>query len=131
SIARQIETELAEEIADFIQNNGQAPSLAAVLVGDDPASAVYVRNKSQACERVGIEGKLHRLPADTSEDQLLELVAQLNADDEINGILIQLPLPKQIRASRVLDAVHPLKDVDCFHPENVGLLWQGRPRFLP
>jgi methylenetetrahydrofolate dehydrogenase (NADP+)/methenyltetrahydrofolate cyclohydrolase len=131
SIASRIETELAEEIADFIQNNGAPPSLAAVLVGDDPASAVYVRNKSQACDRVGIEGKLHRLPAETTEEQLLELIAQLNADDDVNGILVQLPLPRHIRATRVLDAVHPLKDVDCFHPENVGLLWQGRPRFLP
>ena len=131
SIASRIEAELAEEIADFIQNNGAPPTLTAVLVGDDPASAVYVRNKSQACDRVGIEGKLHRMPADTTEEQLLDLIADLNADDEVNGILVQLPLPRQIRSHRVLDAVHPLKDVDCFHPENVGLLWQGRPRFLP
>ena len=131
SIASRIEAELAEEVADFIQNNGAPPSLTAVLVGDDPASAVYVRNKSQACDRVGIDGKLHRMPGDTSEEQLLDLIAELNADDEVNGILVQLPLPRQIRSTRVLDAVHPLKDVDCFHPENVGLLWQGRPRFLP
>jgi methylenetetrahydrofolate dehydrogenase (NADP+)/methenyltetrahydrofolate cyclohydrolase len=131
AIASRIEAELAEEVADFIQNNGAPPALTAVLVGDDPASAVYVRNKSQACERVGIEGKLHRMPTDTSEEELLDLIAELNADDEVSGILVQLPLPRQIRSSRVLDAVHPLKDVDCFHPENVGLLWQGRPRFLP
>jgi methylenetetrahydrofolate dehydrogenase (NADP+)/methenyltetrahydrofolate cyclohydrolase len=130
-IASQIETELAEEVADFIQNNGVAPKLAAVLVGDDPASAVYVRNKGLACERVGIDSVMHRLPAETGEEELLELVAKLNADDSVNGILIQLPLPSQIRATRVLDAVHPFKDVDCFHPENVGLLVQGRPRFLP
>jgi methylenetetrahydrofolate dehydrogenase (NADP+)/methenyltetrahydrofolate cyclohydrolase len=131
AIASRIEAELAEEVADFIQNNGAPPALTAVLVGDDPASAVYVRNKSQACERVGIEGKLHRMPTDTSEEELLDLIAELNADEEVSGILVQLPLPRQIRSSRVLDAVHPLKDVDCFHPENVGLLWQGRPRFLP
>ncbi len=131
SIATQIETELAEEVADFVQNNGVGPTLAAVLVGDDPASAVYVRNKRLACDRVGIESKMHRLPAETGEEELLELIAKLNADENINGILVQLPLPPQIRATRILDAVHPLKDVDCFHPENVGLLVQGRPRYLP
>jgi methylenetetrahydrofolate dehydrogenase (NADP+) / methenyltetrahydrofolate cyclohydrolase len=131
AIATKIETELAEEVADFIENNGEGPALAAVLVGDDPASAVYVRNKGLACERVGIESKMHRLRAETGEEELLELIARLNADDSINGILVQLPLPPQIRATRILDAVHPLKDVDCFHPENVGLLVQGRPRFLP
>lgn len=130
-IATQIETELAEEIADFVQNNGEGPTLAAVLVGDDPASAVYVRNKGLACERVGIESKMHRLPAETGEEELLELIAKLNADESVNGILVQLPLPPQIRSARILDAVHPFKDVDCFHPENVGLLVQGRPRFLP
>lgn len=131
SIATQIETELAEEVADFVQNNGVGPTLAAVLVGDDPASAVYVRNKRLACDRVGIESKMFRLPAETGEEELLELIARLNADENINGILVQLPLPAQIRSSRILDAVHPLKDVDCFHPENVGLLVQGRPRYLP
>jgi methylenetetrahydrofolate dehydrogenase (NADP+)/methenyltetrahydrofolate cyclohydrolase len=131
SIATQIETELAEEVADFVQNNGNSPTLAAVLVGDDPASAVYVRNKGLACDRVGIDSKMHRLPAETGEEELLELIAQLNADENVNGILVQLPLPPQIRAARILDAVHPLKDVDCFHPENVGLLVQGRPRYLP
>ncbi|QDU27903.1 Tetrahydrofolate dehydrogenase/cyclohydrolase [Anatilimnocola aggregata] len=131
AIASQIEIELAEEVADFIQNNGDGPTLAAVLVGDDPASAVYVRNKRLACDRVGIESKMHRLPAETGEEELLELIAKLNADEDINGILVQLPLPPQIRSAKILDAVHPLKDVDCFHPENVGLLVQGRPRFLP
>lgn len=131
SIATQIETELAEEVADFVQNNGVGPTLAAVLVGDDPASAVYVRNKRLACDRVGIESKMHRLPAEAGEEELLELIAKLNADENINGILVQLPLPPQIRSTRILDAVHPLKDVDCFHPENVGLLVQGRPRYLP
>ncbi|WP_254511134.1 bifunctional 5,10-methylenetetrahydrofolate dehydrogenase/5,10-methenyltetrahydrofolate cyclohydrolase [Anatilimnocola floriformis] len=130
-IATQIETELAVEVADFVENNGYSPTLAAVLVGDDPASAVYVRNKGLACDRVGIDSKMHRLPAETGEEELLELIATLNADENVNGILVQLPLPPQIRASRILDAVHPLKDVDCFHAENVGLLVQGRPRYLP
>ena len=131
AIAKEIEAELIEEVADFVENNAVAPCLAAVLVGEDPASQVYVKNKRLACERIGIDSWLHRLPTTTSEEELLQLVSQLNADEEVHGILVQLPLPQQIRASRILDAVHPLKDVDCFHPENVGLLAQGRPRFLP
>jgi methylenetetrahydrofolate dehydrogenase (NADP+) / methenyltetrahydrofolate cyclohydrolase len=131
SLAAQIETELAEQVAEFIQNNGHEPTLAAVLVGDDPASAIYVKNKRAACERAGIESRLHRLSPSTTEEELLELIADLNNDDDVHGILVQLPLPTQIREQKVLDAVHPLKDVDCFHPENVGLLVQGRPRYLP
>jgi methylenetetrahydrofolate dehydrogenase (NADP+)/methenyltetrahydrofolate cyclohydrolase len=131
AIAKETEAELIVEVADFVENNGVAPCLAAVLVGEDPASQVYVKNKRLACERIGLDSRLHRLPADTTQEELLQLVAQLNEDEEVHGILVQLPLPAQIRASKVLDAVHPLKDVDCFHPENVGLLAQGRPRFLP
>ena len=130
-LATEIEAELAVEVADFVENNGREPCLAAVLVGDDPASSIYVKNKRLACERVGIESQLHRLPAATTEDELLGLIAQLNNDDEVNGILVQLPLPSQVREQKVLDAVHPLKDVDCFHPENVGRMVQGRPRYLP
>ncbi|MEX2174939.1 MAG: bifunctional methylenetetrahydrofolate dehydrogenase/methenyltetrahydrofolate cyclohydrolase FolD [Pirellulaceae bacterium] len=131
ALATQIEAELAEQVADFVENNGCEPVLAAVLIGDDPASGIYVKNKRLACERVGIESQLHRLPAEAGEEELLDLVARLNADDDVHGILVQLPLPSQIREQKVLDAVHPLKDVDCFHPENVGLLVQGRPRYLP
>jgi methylenetetrahydrofolate dehydrogenase (NADP+)/methenyltetrahydrofolate cyclohydrolase len=131
AIAAQIERELTEQVIDFIQNNAHEPVLAAVLVGDDPASAIYVKNKRSACERAGIESRLHRLPASTTEEELLELIAELNTDDAVHGILVQLPLPPQIREQRILDAVHPLKDVDCFHPENVGLMMQGRPRYLP
>ncbi|MCA9206991.1 MAG: bifunctional methylenetetrahydrofolate dehydrogenase/methenyltetrahydrofolate cyclohydrolase FolD [Planctomycetales bacterium] len=130
-IAADIRLELTEEVAEFIQNNGVVPCLAAVLVGEDPASDVYVRSKRRGCEQVGMESQLHRLPAETSEDELLALIHRLNKDDAVHGILIQLPLPKHIRESRVLDAVHPLKDVDAFHPENVGLVSQGRPRYLP
>jgi methylenetetrahydrofolate dehydrogenase (NADP+)/methenyltetrahydrofolate cyclohydrolase len=131
ALAAAMEAELAEQVADFIQNHAYAPCLAAVLVGDDPASAIYVKNKRLACERVGIESQLHRLGPGASEEELLELVSRLNNDEQVSGILVQLPLPVQIREQKVLDAVHPLKDVDCFHPENVGLLVQGRPRFLP
>lgn len=130
-LSTQIQQEIADDVRDFVDNNGVTPRLAAVLVGDNPASEVYVRNKRKACEAVGMEGQLHRLAATASEEELLNLIAKLNKDDAVHGILVQLPLPKQIRESYVLDAVHPLKDVDCFHPENVGRLSQGRPRFLP
>lgn len=130
-LAQQLRSELAEEVIEFIQNNGVVPCLAAVLVGDNPASEVYVRNKRRACEAVGIESQLHRLPGDATSDDLLKLIAKLNKDAEIHGILIQLPLPPQIDKNRVLSAVSPNKDVDAFHPDNVGRLVQGRPRFLP
>jgi len=131
ALATQIQAELSEEIADFIENNATVPTLAAVLAGDDPASEVYVRNKRQACERVGIDSRLKRLPADVSQDDLLHLIAGLNKDKEVHGILVQLPLPPHVDQTRVLDAISPWKDVDAFHPENVGRLAQGRPRFLP
>jgi methylenetetrahydrofolate dehydrogenase (NADP+)/methenyltetrahydrofolate cyclohydrolase len=130
-LAQQIRSELSEEIIEFIQNNGAVPCLAAVLVGQDPASEVYVRNKRKACEAVGIESQLHRLGADATQEDLLKLIAKLNKDGEVHGILVQLPLPPQIDKNRVLSAVSPVKDVDAFHPENVGRLVQGRPRFLP
>jgi methylenetetrahydrofolate dehydrogenase (NADP+)/methenyltetrahydrofolate cyclohydrolase len=130
-LAQQLRSELAEEVIEFIQNNGVVPCLAAVLVGDDPASEVYVRNKRRACEAVGIDSQLHRLPASAQSEELLKLVAKLNKDEAVHGILVQLPLPRQIDANRVLVAVNPAKDVDAFHPENVGRLVQGRPRFLP
>ncbi|MGH7129369.1 MAG: bifunctional 5,10-methylenetetrahydrofolate dehydrogenase/5,10-methenyltetrahydrofolate cyclohydrolase, partial [Planctomycetaceae bacterium] len=98
---------------------------------DDPASAVYVRNKQRDCEKAGIKSTLHRLSHDMSPPELLELVERLNADRSVHGILVQLPLPEQIDEQSLLDAVTPLKDVDAFHPENVGRIVQGRPRFLP
>lgn len=130
-LSQQLQSELAEEVARFKAAGGATPCLAAVLVGDDPASDVYVRNKRRGCERVGIDSVLHRLPAATSLADLVALVARLNADAAVHGILVQLPLPPHIEAAAVLDVVSPLKDVDCFHPENVGLLVQGRPRFKP
>jgi methylenetetrahydrofolate dehydrogenase (NADP+) / methenyltetrahydrofolate cyclohydrolase len=131
ALARQIRGELAAEVVDFIENNGVTPTLAAVLVGDDPASQVYVRNKRRDCDEVGIDSRLHRLSATTTQEELLSLIAKLNRDDEVHGILVQLPLPKQIDERAVLEAVSPNKDVDAFHPENVGRLVQGQPRFLP
>ncbi len=130
-LAQQIRAELAEEVIEFIQNNSVVPCLAAVLVGEDAASEVYVRNKRRACEAVGIESQLHRLGESASSEELLKLIAKLNKDPAVHGILVQLPLPRQIDSNRVLVAVSPFKDVDAFHPENVGRLVQGRPRFLP
>ncbi|MEK6236519.1 MAG: bifunctional methylenetetrahydrofolate dehydrogenase/methenyltetrahydrofolate cyclohydrolase FolD [Planctomycetales bacterium] len=130
-LAQQLRAELAEQVAEFIQQGGPTPTLAAVLVGSDPASAVYVRNKRKACEKAGMGSHMHDLPASTTTDELLALVSRLNEVPSVHGILIQLPLPDQIDELRVLDAVNPLKDVDAFHPENVGRLVQGRPRFAP
>ena len=131
AIAASIRERLAVNVAAFTETTGVTPQLAAVLVGDDAASQVYVRNKEQACQKVGMASDVHRLATSTTQSELLELVGRLNADPTVHGILVQLPLPKHIHETTVLDAVHPLKDVDCFHPENVGLMVQNRPRFLP
>jgi methylenetetrahydrofolate dehydrogenase (NADP+)/methenyltetrahydrofolate cyclohydrolase len=131
ALAKQIRGELAAEVAAFVAEGHAAPRLAAVLVGDDPASDVYVRNKRRDCEQVGMTSRLDRLPAATTQGELLALIGSLNDDPAIDGILVQLPLPRQIDARVVLEAICPQKDVDAFHPENVGLLVQGQPRFLP
>jgi methylenetetrahydrofolate dehydrogenase (NADP+)/methenyltetrahydrofolate cyclohydrolase len=130
-MAAEIQAEITERVAELIESSGVTPCLAAVLCGAEAASEVYVRNKRRTCERVGIESQLHRLPADLTENELLGLIARLNKDVDVHGILVQLPLPAHISTTRVLDAVHPFKDVDCFHAENVGRMMQGRPRFLP
>lgn len=130
-LAKDIRGEIAAEVEKLVAAGGVTPCLAAVLVGDDPASQVYVRNKERDCHKVGIASRLVRLPATTSEEELLALVAELNADAAVHGILVQLPLPGQINSDRVLRAIDPSKDVDAFHPENVGLMVQGHPRFLP
>ena len=131
AIAKQIQTETKQKVADFVAAGGSQPKLAAVLVGEDPASQVYVRNKERACKRVGIASELVRMPGETTTEQLLEKVNELNADPVVSGILVQLPLPDQIDARLVLDTIDPNKDVDAFHPHNVGLISQGRHRFLP
>lgn len=131
TVAERRRTALAGQVAIFTQQTGVVPHLAAVLVGEDPASAVYVKSKHAACEKAGMRSTVHRLPATLTQTELLSLVQQLNADAAVHGILVQLPLPSQIDTQAILDAVDPMKDVDAFHPENVGLLVQGRPRFLP
>lgn len=131
AVAADLRLTLAEDVSKFVEATNVQPHLAALLVGEDPASAVYVRNKQRACDKAGIRSTLHRLPAEITEEGLLTLITQLNDDPTVHGILVQLPLPGHIQEQVVLDAVTPLKDVDCFHPENVGLMVQGRPRFLP
>jgi methylenetetrahydrofolate dehydrogenase (NADP+)/methenyltetrahydrofolate cyclohydrolase len=130
-IAEQTRSEIAQAAQTFRERTGVTPHLAAVLVGNDPASEVYVRNKERACQKAGLASTLHRLSGTTTQSELLDLVQRLNADPNVHGILVQLPLPKHIDATSILDAIHPTKDVDAFHPENVGLMLQGRPRFLP
>ncbi|MEO1618495.1 MAG: bifunctional methylenetetrahydrofolate dehydrogenase/methenyltetrahydrofolate cyclohydrolase FolD [Planctomycetota bacterium] len=133
AIAGEIRAEIARRVAQTTTAGAPAPCLVAVLVGEDPASQVYVRNKERACEKAGITGRSHRLPADAGQTELLDLVKQLNEDPAVNGILVQLPLPKDhgYDEREILDAIDPLTDVDAFSPVNVGLLMQGRPRFLP
>lgn len=131
AIAQEIQTELAEETSRFTQETGVTPCLAAVLVGADAASEVYVRNKQRACERVGLSSQLHKLPATTPQQSLLDLITKLNNDPLVHGILVQLPLPAGLDSTQILDHINSQKDVDAFHPENVGLISQGRPRFLP
>lgn len=127
AIAEQINTETAQRIAAFQAKHGAQPGLAFVRVGEDPASRVYVGMKERASKRLGILSETHVLPATATESELLQLLASLNADSRIHGILVQAPLPPQIRAVRVYSAVRPQKDVDGFHPTNVGKLMLGDP----
>ena len=126
---------LAAEIKQALRKRCAAlsrpPRLAVVLVGDDPASAAYVRNKEQDCAQCGISCADHRLPSGTSQGELLALIDTLNRDEAVDGILVQMPLPAHLDAGQVLRAIAPAKDVDAFHPENVGLLHLGQPRYLP
>ena len=131
AIAEEIRREIAAETAALKAERGIVPCLAAVLVGDNPASQIYVNNKEKACRQAGIESRILRLPGATSTSELLQHINQLNTDSSVHGILVQLPLPKDCDEQPILDAVDPQKDVDAFHPYNVGLLSQGRPRFLP
>jgi methylenetetrahydrofolate dehydrogenase (NADP+) / methenyltetrahydrofolate cyclohydrolase len=126
ALAERVRAEVAREVAEIDHPVG----LATVLVGEDPASAIYVRSKQKACREVGIEPIDHQLPADTSEADLLALVEKLNAEDAVTGILVQLPLPEQIDDDRVIRSISPIKDVDGFHPFSAGHLFQGSPTFV-
>jgi methylenetetrahydrofolate dehydrogenase (NADP+)/methenyltetrahydrofolate cyclohydrolase len=131
ALASTMQAEVAARVAERARRGKQPPGLAAVLVGDNPASKKYVENKRKSCQAAGLASWVHTLPADASQSQLLDLVHRLNQAPEVHGILVQLPLPKQIDDGVVIRAVAPAKDVDCFHPENVGLLTAGHPRFYP
>ncbi len=131
ALAAELRQAIAKAAAEIKTKHGFQPGLAAVLVGEDPASQVYVKNKGKASAEAGLKSFEHRLPAAAGESQLLALVARLNADPEVDGILVQLPLPKQIDSRRVIDAIDPAKDVDGFHPANVGRLWSGCPTLVP
>ncbi len=129
--SKTLRAQVAQGVLEMQQKHALTPGLAAVLVGDDPASAVYVRNKERACAEVGIFSEVFRLPQDTSEEQLLHTVALLNADDRFHGILVQLPLPDSIDPLRIIESLDPMKDVDGIHPANLGRLVGGAPRFVP
>lgn len=130
-LSQQIIEEIAEEVK-IMKNDGlRAPHLAAVLVGDDPASQVYVRNKVRSCEKVGFSSTLIRKDADITEEELLDIVEQLNDNEEIDGFIVQLPLPKHINEEKITLAIDPRKDVDGFHPVNFGRMAQGLPAYLP
>ncbi len=130
-ISAQIRAEIAEQTAAFKSERGYAPGLAVIIVGEDPASQVYVRNKKRACEEVGFYSESYELPADTSQEELLSLIDKLNCDDNIHGILCQLPLPRHLDQTAVLLRIKPEKDVDAFHPYNVGKIMIGDYNFLP
>ena len=131
SLAARIKDEVKRDIEQMLKERGVGPCLAAVRVGEDPASAVYVRTKIRACEEVGIRSEHHALPESTSTGELLDLIASLNARDDVDGILTQLPLPARIDETVIIEAMDPAKDVDGFHPVNAGKLAMGRAVFVP
>jgi methylenetetrahydrofolate dehydrogenase (NADP+) / methenyltetrahydrofolate cyclohydrolase len=131
SIAAEIKREIAAEVAKIIDAGGEAPHLAAILVGDEAASQTYVRNKEKACHEVGFTSSVYRFPPNITEKKLLEAVDFVNADDQITGFIVQLPLPAHISAEKVIERINPLKDVDGFHPQNVGKMALNLPTYLP
>ena len=130
-ISNQIKTELSKEVEQLKEKYGRSPKLAVILVGENPASHVYVRNKEKACEKVGIENLLIKKDDTISEEELLEIITQLNNDDTVDGILVQLPLPSHINEMKVIEAISPKKDVDGFHPESAASLFLGKDGFVP
>lgn len=130
-IAAEIKSELRQRTVGFVELFGFRPGLAVIQVGTDPASRVYVNNKKKACEEIGYNSFIYELPADTTEQNLLDLIDSLNTQGAVHGILVQLPLPEHIREKKILQAISPMKDVDAFHPQNVGLITLGTPLFKP
>jgi methylenetetrahydrofolate dehydrogenase (NADP+)/methenyltetrahydrofolate cyclohydrolase len=130
-VTAEVRKNITEEIKDFVSKTGVTPGLAVILVGNNPASAVYVRNKHKACLEVGINSYQIELPESTTEEELLTKISELNADKNVHGILVQLPLPKHISEDKIINAIDPSKDVDAFHPANVGKIMRGKYDFLP
>ena len=131
AVARAVREEVARGVAEFRQEHGRAPGLHVVLAGDDPASAVYVRNKEKFASEVGVQGRVHRLPASVTERELLAVVRNLNGDRHVDGILVQLPVPGAVRPSEVIRSIDPSKDVDGLSPMSVGALWSGQMGLVP
>ncbi len=131
AISAQIRAEIGRDCEAFVKANGFRPALTVVIVGEDPASQVYVRNKAKACEEVGFASEVCRLPKETTQEELVALIDRLNGDPGVHGILVQLPLPKHLNETEILLRINPNKDVDAFHPYNVGKLMIGNPTFLP
>ena len=129
-VSQRIKDELAQEVVE-LKEKGINPGLAVIIVGDDPASRVYVNNKKKACEQIGVYSEEYALPAETTEQELLDLIEKLNKDKKINGILVQLPVPKHINEETIINAIDPKKDVDAFHPVNVGKIMVGNFDFVP
>ena len=131
AISKEVRGEIARDVSAFVQRHGCAPGLAVVIVGNDPASQVYVRNKKRACEEVGFYSESYELPEDTTQEELIALIEKLNLDEKKHGILVQLPLPKHLNETEVLLKIRPEKDVDAFHPYNVGKIMIGNHDLLP
>lgn len=131
AVAAKVKAEVRERVGSLKAEGKRIPCLAVILVGEDPASAVYVRNKKKDCEEVGFVSRGYTLPAETTQDELISLIDELNADDTVDGILCQLPVPKHIDSIAVLERIAPDKDVDCFHPVSAGKLFRGTPAMLP
>jgi methylenetetrahydrofolate dehydrogenase (NADP+)/methenyltetrahydrofolate cyclohydrolase len=131
AVAAEVRERVRREVAEFTAESGQVPGLATVLVGDDPASQIYIRNKQKACEEAGMRSLHHGLPEETTQEELLDLVRGLGSDDEVDGILVQLPVPDQIDGDAVVAAIEPAKDVDGLTPTNAGLLAHGTPGLVP
>lgn len=130
-LAKKIKEDIADQVPALVEKYGRAPHLAVILVGEDPASQSYVKSKGKDAEQVGYKSTTIRLPEETSEEELLEVIGKLNADDTVDGVLVQLPVPRHINEDRVIEAISHEKDVDGFHPANVASLWQKRPCVYP
>lgn len=131
AVSKKVQAQLAIDVPQFVAQTGIVPGLAVVLVGDDPASAVYVKSKGKASQKLGMKSETILLSADATREQVLDTIAKLSAESSIHGILVQLPLPKHLDPDEIIDAIDPRKDVDGLHPANAGLLSLGRPRFVP